>query len=204
MQFTTHFIDFFVVETKRFVGSSLNVILTWQTCGQRSSRAAKSKRRALGNYFPGRICYIFLMSICRGDWDLGLCTFWVLGKREPLRNAKFRLFLRAKHVFSRKIGFLQYLQISGEIWYPNGPIAYWNFEEGNNQERSLYCACWVLLSTIMRGGEQADQKNARHKKIALAHEHNWALIRQLLHAESPVPARVVSAIRPGLFFCYIS
>ena len=52
IQLTTHFIEFFVVETKRFVGSTVNVILTWQTCGQRSSRAAESKRRALGNDFP--------------------------------------------------------------------------------------------------------------------------------------------------------
>jgi len=50
IQFTTHFIEFFVVETKRFVGSFSNVILTQQTCGQRSRRAAESKRRALGNY----------------------------------------------------------------------------------------------------------------------------------------------------------
>jgi len=67
MQFTTHFIEFFVVETKRFVGSFVNVILTRQTCGQRSSRGAESKRRALGNYFPQRICYMFLMSKFRGD-----------------------------------------------------------------------------------------------------------------------------------------
>jgi len=52
IQFTTHFIEIFVVETKRFVGSTLNVIMTRQTCGQRSSRAMESKRRALGNYFP--------------------------------------------------------------------------------------------------------------------------------------------------------
>jgi len=32
------------------------MILTWQTCGQRSSRVAESKRRALGNYFSDRIC----------------------------------------------------------------------------------------------------------------------------------------------------
>jgi len=102
IQFTTHFIDFFVVQTKWFVGSSLNVILMWQTCGQRSSRAAESKRRALGNYFSERICCMFLMSKCRGDWHLCLCTFWVLAKREPLRNAKFRFFLRPKHVFFRK------------------------------------------------------------------------------------------------------
>jgi hypothetical protein len=37
---------------EQFVGSSVNVILTRQTCGQRWSRAAESKRRALQNYFP--------------------------------------------------------------------------------------------------------------------------------------------------------
>jgi len=81
---------FFVVETKRFVGSSVNVILTRQTCGQRSSRAAESKRRALGNYFSGRICYMFLISKCRGDWDLGLCTTSGLAFGEPQRSGDFR------------------------------------------------------------------------------------------------------------------
>ena len=51
IQFTTHFIDFLIVETKRFVGSFVNVILTRQSYGQRSSRAAESKRRARGNHF---------------------------------------------------------------------------------------------------------------------------------------------------------
>jgi len=101
IQFTTHFIEFFVVETKRFDGSLVNVILTRQTCGQRSSRAAQSKRRALGNRFCEWICCVILISKCRGDWDR-VCTFWVLAKRESLRNAKFRFFLRAKHVFFRK------------------------------------------------------------------------------------------------------
>jgi len=66
IQFTTYFIEFFVVETKRFVCSFVNVILRRQTCGQ-SSRAAKSKRRALGNHFSERICYMFLISKCKGD-----------------------------------------------------------------------------------------------------------------------------------------
>jgi len=44
IQFTTHFIEFLVLETKRFVVSSVNVILTRQTCGQRSGMAAESKR----------------------------------------------------------------------------------------------------------------------------------------------------------------
>ena len=42
---------FLIVETKRFVDSFSNVILTRQTCDQRSSRAAESKRRALDIYF---------------------------------------------------------------------------------------------------------------------------------------------------------
>ena len=58
IQFTMHFIEIFVAETKRFVGSTINVVLTRQTCGQRSSRAAESKRRALGDYFSERICYL--------------------------------------------------------------------------------------------------------------------------------------------------
>ena len=55
IQFTTHFIEFVVAETKRFVGSFVNVILTQQTCGQHSSRAVESKRRALRKDFSERI-----------------------------------------------------------------------------------------------------------------------------------------------------
>jgi len=65
IQFTTHFIKKIVVETKRFVSSFVHVILTRQTCGQRSRRAAERKRRAPGNYFSERICYMFLISKCR-------------------------------------------------------------------------------------------------------------------------------------------
>jgi len=90
IQFTMHFIEFIVVETKKFVGGNINVILTWQTCSQRSSRAAESKRQALHNYFYERIWTMFLMSKCREDWDLGLGTFWVIAKREPLRSGDFR------------------------------------------------------------------------------------------------------------------
>jgi len=83
IQFTAHFIEIFVVETKRFVGRFVHVILTRQTCGQRSSKAAESKRWALGNYFSERICCMFLMSKCRGDSDLGLCTTSGLALEEP-------------------------------------------------------------------------------------------------------------------------
>ena len=89
IQFTTHFIEFFVVETKRFVGSLVHVILTRQTCGQRSSRAAESKHRALRNYFFEQICYMYLISKCRGDWDLALCTTSGAAFGEPQRNGDF-------------------------------------------------------------------------------------------------------------------
>jgi hypothetical protein len=71
------FIEFSVVETKRFVSSSVNVILTQQTCGQRSSMSTGSKRRALETYFSQRNWYMFLVSKCTGDWDSGLYTSWV-------------------------------------------------------------------------------------------------------------------------------
>jgi len=51
-QFTRHFIELVVVETTRCVSSNVNVILTQQTCGQRSSMSAKSKHRALEICFP--------------------------------------------------------------------------------------------------------------------------------------------------------
>ena len=95
IQFTTYFIEILVVETKRFVSSFVNVILTRQTCGQRSSRAAESKRQMIGNYFSERICYMLLISKCRGDPDLGLCTTSVLAFGQPQRNGK----IRKKNVF---------------------------------------------------------------------------------------------------------
>jgi len=73
IQFTTYFIEIFAMETKRLVGSFVNVILTRQTCNQRSSRAAECKRWALGNDFSVRICYMFLISKFKHR-DLGLPT----------------------------------------------------------------------------------------------------------------------------------
>jgi len=100
IQFTTHFIDFFVVETKRFVGSFVHVILTprRQTCGQHLSRGAESERQGLGNYLSERICYMCLISKFRGDQDLGLCTTSVRAFGEPERNGK----IRGKNVFRRR------------------------------------------------------------------------------------------------------
>ena len=72
------------------VSSISNVILTRQICGQRSGMAAGGKRRAIAFHFSVRICYMFLMSKCRGESDLGLCMTSVLAKRMPLRSTDFR------------------------------------------------------------------------------------------------------------------
>jgi len=77
------------------------VILTQQTCGQRSSRAAENKRRAPGDDFPKQICYMILLSKCRRDRDLSLCTISVLAFGEPMRNGNSR---RNTCFARRKIG----------------------------------------------------------------------------------------------------
>jgi len=49
-----------------FFSSNVNVILTLQTCGQRSSMSVGSKRRALAFHVCAQLCHMFLISICRG------------------------------------------------------------------------------------------------------------------------------------------
>ena len=101
----------FVVETKRFVDSFVHVILTRQTCGQSSSRAAESKRQTTGNHFSERICYRFLKSKYWGDWDLGLCTTAGHAFGEPLRSGDFwggkRCFDAGKTIFCHCAAVLQ-------------------------------------------------------------------------------------------------
>ena len=94
IQSTRHFIELVVVKTKQIVNSNSNVISMRQTCGQRSSMAAASKHRGLACYFSVRICYKFVISKCKGVWDLGLCITSAFAKRLPLRTADFRFFKR--------------------------------------------------------------------------------------------------------------
>jgi len=94
--FTRHFIEFVFVETKQFVGCNVNVILTRQTCGQRSSMSEGGKRRALAFYFPTRICYMLLVSKYREVSNLDLCTTSVRATQMPLRGGDFRLNVHRK------------------------------------------------------------------------------------------------------------
>jgi len=61
-----------------------------QGCGKQTPSA--------GKLLSGRICYVFLISKCRGDWDLGLCTTSGLAFGEPQRSGDFR----KKIVFRRR------------------------------------------------------------------------------------------------------
>jgi len=85
-----HFIESVFVETNDLVRSSSNVILTRQTCGQHSSRVARSKRRALSWYLSVRIRHVLSIMKCRGESGLGPCMSSILAKRMPLRSADFR------------------------------------------------------------------------------------------------------------------
>ena len=78
--------------------------MTRQICGQRSSVVAGSKRPEIHVelrtvYFSVQICYMFSVSKCRGESDLGVCMTSGLTKRMPLRSGAFR----CKHVFGCKI-----------------------------------------------------------------------------------------------------
>jgi len=127
IQFTRHCIEFVVVETKQIVSDNSNVILTRQTCGQRSGMAAGGKRRGLAFYFSVRICYMFPTSKCRGELDLGVCMTSVLAKRMLLRSADFRRILRPNTFKNRKSALrsryrshatLLYIQLSSTFRYP--------------------------------------------------------------------------------------
>ena len=57
---------------------------------------------------------MFLISNCRVGWDLGLCTFWIIAKREPQRNGDFRqktCFLPAEKIRIWHCAALLFLQV---------------------------------------------------------------------------------------------
>jgi len=59
IQFTRHFIEFVLVETKRFVSSIVYVILTRQTCGQRSSMSEEANAERKTTIFPSEFAIWF-------------------------------------------------------------------------------------------------------------------------------------------------
>jgi len=109
---------------------------------QRSSKAAESKRRALGNYFPGRICYMFLISKSR------VTEIWFCAQLRDLRfeNRNAMATSGNKTCFDAgKIGFCRWFPRF--VWRPTLPFE--NFS-------SLHSMCtkfsdlkiWVQESTF--------------------------------------------------------
>jgi len=94
-----------------------------QPCDQHDRRSERSARalhdgadvvrEAIGNWFCMRICHMFLISKCRGDWDLGLCTTSVLALGEQMRNGK----IRKKNVFRRRKNRILPLRFGSERNY---------------------------------------------------------------------------------------
>ena len=84
---------------------SLFVSISWQFrwAHDRSAKAlsngAASAQEALGNCFPVRISYKFLISDCRGDSDLGLRSSWHLAQRIPQRSGRICFIQGVCHNF---------------------------------------------------------------------------------------------------------
>ena len=110
IQFTTYFIEIFVVETKRFVGSFVNVILT---CGQRSSRACGKQTPSDRKLFfranlpdvPNIKMYRRLIS--RSVHNFGTCAWrteaqWQIPGRKRVSTQEKSDFAIALRFFKRK------------------------------------------------------------------------------------------------------
>ena len=70
-------------------------------------------------------------------------------------------------------------------------------KEGNNRERSLYCACWGYYPRLSLEGSELIKKVPVKERLPRQFTIDEHRKRQLLHAESPVLTRGVLAIRPG-------
>jgi len=94
-----------------------NVILSRQTCSERSSMDAGSQRWAHAFYFSIRICYMFLISKSREGNSRSVTTS-VLAKRMLLRVGEFR----SKNVFGHKIR--QNLLMSSSILFASTEVVH--------------------------------------------------------------------------------
>jgi len=125
--------------------SDSNVIQTRQTCGQRSSMAAGSKRQALAFYVCVRICFISLMSRCRGESDPGLYMCSGLAKKTrrcAVPTSNFRTFLAARCVGNRHCGaaaFLLQVPTHAQTWIIRLSSAYRYYEHISNSFGKIKC-----------------------------------------------------------------
>jgi len=85
-----------------FLSALLSLVISMTGRSEQSTRALRDGsdvvREAIGNWFWVRICYMFLLSKCRRDWDLGLCATSVLALGEQMRDGK----IQKQNVFRRR------------------------------------------------------------------------------------------------------
>ena len=89
-----------------FLSALLSLVISKTGRSERSAGALDTAlrdgvdvvREAIGNKYCVRICYMFLISRCRGDWGLGLCTTSGPAFGELQRSGDFQ----EKNVFQRK------------------------------------------------------------------------------------------------------
>jgi len=123
-------------------------------CLQRSVKTGLSVR-------PKRNVRIWFLPIV-GFWCLtwSLCFRLRLPKHFKVSDKCGLLF------YYLKIGFLEYLRVSSEMRYTNGPIGYW-------KKLTIWKeACIVKVGAVIRVHDylqegQSDQESASHRKIAL-------------------------------------
>jgi len=96
------FHEFVFVQTNEVVRNNSSVILTWQTCGQRSSRVLGKQTPSVSILFCVRIWFMFLISICKGESDRGLCMASGLAKRMRLHLDAANLRLALGHSCERQ------------------------------------------------------------------------------------------------------
>jgi len=89
------FIEFVVVETKQIVGSNANVMLKRHSA---SARAGLWEANAEHSHFSIRIWYMFPISKCGEESDLGLCTTSIPSKKCCCVVADQQTCLAAKFV----------------------------------------------------------------------------------------------------------
>ena len=93
--------------------------------------------------------------------------------------------------------------VSPNIWRDTVSESKWThrlLKEGDNLERSLNCASWGCYPRLSGGGSNLIKKASIMERLLWRMSPIEHRSRQFMYAESPVPARVVSAIRPGLVF----
>ena len=123
--------------------------------GSNRTRAkVKDLKKICKKTLQGRILKTCISCICM--WSFGF----------PIPPGQYFSDNRWLPFYFLKIGFLEYLRISGEIQYTNGPIGYW-------KKVTIWKeACIVNVGAVIRVHDylqegQSDQESASHGKIAL-------------------------------------